>query len=47
MIHVMCVHGNLAPTCADMVLAGDTGRIEDVGVERDDASLQFKVTRSE
>lgn len=42
-MHVMCVHGNLAPTSADVILAGDTGRIENVGVQRDDASLQFKV----
>jgi hypothetical protein len=42
-MHVMCVHGNLAPTSAGMVLAGDKGLIETVGVQRDDASLQFKV----
>ena len=41
-MHVMCVRGNLAPTAADMVLAGDRGRFEVVGVQRDDAaSLQF------
>ena len=42
-MHVMCVHGNLAPTSADMVLAGNRGRNEDVAAQRDDAALQFKV----
>lgn len=42
-MHVMCVHGNLAPTSAGMVLAGDRGRSEDVAVQRDDAAVQFKV----
>jgi len=43
MMHVMCVHGNLAPTSAGMVLAVDRGRNEDVAVQRDDAALQFEV----
>ena len=41
-MHVMCVHGNLAPTSAAMVLAGDRGRYQDVAVQRDELHSSLK-----
>jgi hypothetical protein len=47
MMHVICVHGNLTPTSADMVLRTDRGRNVGVGVHAGDTSFQFKNPRSE